>query len=376
MLTILAASGPDPLEEVLPHVYFTLGHDPIFHQPIIITNHMIMAMVAAILMLLIFPKLFKTADAEAPTGAKNFFESILEFLRIEVFRPALKEKTDKFVPFLWTLFFFILFCNVLGTIPFGTFFEYVTWRHITHLGGAATGDVSTTAALAICAFFFIHFHGVAQIVRDLMNGTYGHHAHHDEHSSNGGHNHEAAVDLEHMRGEGLAADVPGDFRALGNPSQHYKDGEHPHPTAGHAAAHAANGKPLPVALAMAVPLYLWNFAPHVFRPQPGESASKWAMDVPMWFVLLILELIGAMIKPIALCLRLFGNMVAGHVLLAVLIGLIVTIPNIGAQIAVGAPIGLLDVGIQLLEIFVAFLQAYIFTFLTTLFIASAVAPEH
>ena len=126
---------------------------------------------------------------------------------------------------------------------------------------------------------------------------------------------------------------------------------------------------------MAVPLYLWNFAPHPFRPLEGESPIKWAMDVPMWAFLLLLEMIGAIIKPTALCLRLFGNMVAGHVLLAVLIGLIVSIPGI-VQVAVGAPIGILDVGIQLLEVFVAFLQAYIFTFLTTLFIASAIAPEH
>ena len=204
----------------MPHgVFQALGH--LFGQPLYITNHMIMAMVAAILMLLIFPKLFKTADAEAPTGAKNFFESILEFLRIEVFRPALKENTDRFVPFLWSLFFFILFCNVLGAIPFGTFVEWITWGRITHLGGAATGNVSMTAGLAICAFFFIHSHGVSQIVRDLVNGTYGHHAHHDEHSSNGAHNREAAIDLEHMRAEALAADVPGDFRALGDPIKHY-----------------------------------------------------------------------------------------------------------------------------------------------------------
>jgi F0F1-type ATP synthase membrane subunit a len=373
MLTILAASGGDPLEEVLPHVYFRLGH--LFGQPLYITNHMIMAMVAAILMLLIFPKLFKTSDAEAPTGAKNFFESILEFLRIEVFRPALKENTDRFVPFLWSVFFFILFCNLLGCIPFGSFFELITFGHISHLGGSATGNISTTAALAICAFFFIHFHGLSQIVRDLVNGTYGHHAHHDEHSSNGAHNHEAAIDLEHMRAEGLAADVPGDFRALGDPSRHYKDAEHARPV-GHGPADSAAGKPLPVALAMALPLYLWNFAPHVFRPQAGESSVKWLLDVPMWFVLLLLEFIGALIKPTALCLRLFGNMVAGHVLLAVLILLIVSIPALGTRIAVGAPIGILDVGIQLLEVFVGFLQAYIFTFLTTLFIASAVAPEH
>ena len=75
-------------------------------------------------------------------------------------------------------------------------------------------------------------------------------------------------------------------------------------------------------------------------------------------------------------MRLFANMVAGHMVLAVLISLIVAIPSFWGQIAIAIPIGFLHFAIQLLELFVAVLQAYIFTFLTTLFIASAVAPEH
>jgi F-type H+-transporting ATPase subunit a len=126
-----------------------------------------------------------------------------------------------------------------------------------------------------------------------------------------------------------------------------------------------------------IPLYLWNFAPHPFRPtDPHARWTAWIPDVAMWFVLLVLELLGAMIKPLALCLRLFANMVAGHVLLAVLIGLIVVVPGLALRAVIGLPISLLDLGIQMLELFVAFLQAYIFVFLTTLFIASAVAPEH
>jgi len=54
----------------------------------------------------------------------------------------------------------------------------------------------------------------------------------------------------------------------------------------------------------------------------------------------------------------------------------VVVPSIGKQLAIGVPIGLLDLGIQFLEVLVAVLQAYIFTVLTTLFLASAVAPEH
>ena len=201
----------DPLEEVLPH-------DLIRFAGLHLTNQMLMALVAAVLMLLIFPRLFGKPDNGVPTGSKNLFESILEFLRVEVFRPALKEHTDRFVPFLWTMFFFILFCNLLGCIPLAAFFELITAGHVQHLGGAATGGISTTAALAVVAFFFIHGQGIDQIARQLMDGTYGHHAHDDASHS--------AHDQEHMRGEALATDIPGDFAALGNPSAHYADGEH------------------------------------------------------------------------------------------------------------------------------------------------------
>src|SRR5215203_1081134 len=106
---------------------------------------MFMAVVAAVLMLLMFPTLFNKAQTAGapPSGARNFFESILEFLRVEVFRPALKEHTDRFVPFLWTLFFFILFCNLLGQLPIGELIGVFT-GHASHLGGTATGSLKTT----------------------------------------------------------------------------------------------------------------------------------------------------------------------------------------------------------------------------------------
>lgn len=319
MSVILAFA--DPTEEVLSHGLFRIG-------PMTVNNHMIMALVAAVLMLLIFPRLFGRPDPAAPSGMKNFFEAILEFMRNEVFRPALKEYTDQFVPFLWTMFFFILFCNVLGCIPFATVFELITGGRVQYLGGAATGSITTTAVLALCAFFFIHFNGVGMVARALMDGTYGQHGPHEEHASSG------------------------------------------HPP--HARAPASPVK----AIVLAIPLYLWNFAPHPFKPLQGESPWKWAADLPMFALLLFLELIGALIKPFALCMRLFANMIAGHIVLAVLIGLIVSVPSVLGQLAVGLPLALLDLGVQILEIFVAFLHAYIFTFLTTLFLASAVAPEH
>jgi F0F1-type ATP synthase membrane subunit a len=367
MQFLLAAA--DPMDEVLRHTLFHIG-------PMDVTNQMMMAVLAGALMLLVFPKLFATAAADAPTGSKNFFESILEFLRVEVVRPALKEHTDRFLPFLWTLFFFILFCNLLGQLPVAEFITFFTHRE-SHWWGTATGTPTTTGALAVCAFFFIHISGIQQVAKSLMDGTYGHHAHHNEHSSDGSHGHESAQDLEHMRGDALAADIPGDFKAIGNPTAHYVDDQH-HAHQGHALDYHADGPKMTAgaAWALAIPLYLWNFAPHPFKPGPGQSPLLWIPDVFIWLVLLILEMIGAVIKPFALMIRLFANMIAGHIVLGSLILLIPVTAGIAHQLAIGAPLTVLVLLIRFLELFVAFLQAYIFTFLTTLFIASAVAPEH
>jgi len=309
---ILAAT--DPLEHVVPHPMFG-GHLSW------LTNQGLMTIVVAALMLLIFPRLFGRTDTNAPRGWKNAFEAILEFMRNEVFRPALNERTDEYTPFLWTLFIFILFSNLLGCIPTADIVELITGGRVKHIGGAPTSSIVTTATLAIIAFFYIHFHGIGVLYRHLVDGTYGH-----GHDNSGLH----------------------------------KEGEH------HNLHKMSPGE----AAVKVVPLYFWNFAPHPFADKGP------LIDVPMWAVLLLLEILGAFIKPFALCMRLFGNMVSGHILLAVLIGMIVAMPTILAQVGVGIPIMVLDLLIQLLEVLVAFLQAYIFVFLTALFIGGAVAPEH
>jgi F0F1-type ATP synthase membrane subunit a len=369
LLQFLAAASAE--DHVVPHEWFRIGNVVSFN------NQMFMALVAGVLMILVFPRLFRDARGDVPSGAKNFFESILEFLRVEVFRPALKEHTDRFVPFLWTMFFFILFANLLGQIPVDEIIILLSGGNVQpHFWGTATGSVLTTGALAFLAFLFIHVNGVRQVAHDLINGTYGHHPSHEEHSSDGSKGHEAAHDLDHHRGDALAADVPADLRALTDPTKHYADDEH----LGRHGLHApqGHGRPVPpnIAWIAALPLYLWNFAPHPFKPQPGQSPLIWLIDVPMWAFLLLLELIGALIKPFALMIRLFANMIAGHIVLASLILLIPVASSVAVQIGVGAPVTLLSLLIRFLELFVAFLQAYIFTFLVTLFIASAVAPEH
>src|SRR5881396_270924 len=100
----LAAGADDLMEHVLPH---NLRGN--------FTNHMLMLIIAAAMLLLIFPMIGARAKKTLiPTGIHNFFESILSFLRTELIRPALGENADRFTPFIWTVFFFILFCNVLG----------------------------------------------------------------------------------------------------------------------------------------------------------------------------------------------------------------------------------------------------------------------
>lgn len=364
--SVLALASP--IEEVMPHNLWHIGG-------LWITNQMIMALAAAILMLLIFPFIFRGSDASVPRGTRNFLEAMLEFFRIEVFRPALKEHTDRFAPFLWTLFFFILFCNMLGWIPFGEIFYLITQGRAHHWGGTATGTMSTTGGLAIVTFFVIHISGITQSYRNLRSGGHGHHE-----PENGQPPFESAHQLEHMRGDALPTNLPSDFRALADPTHHYQD-DLPH-SHGQAAVAAVvyepphHGVSVGAAMAGAVPVYLWNFAPHPFRPQPGQSKLIWAADVPMWMFLLALEFIGALVKPFALAIRLFANMVGGHTVLAVLVGLIVAAPTIAGQFGMGIPMTVMSLLVRALELFVVFLHAYIFVFLATLFIASAVAPEH
>lgn len=119
------------------------------------------------------------------------------------------------------------------------------------------------------------------------------------------------------------------------------------------------------------------FAIHVYgiRQQGVASYIKnFAPPVP-WPILpfiFTLEVIAALVKPFALAVRLFANIFAGHVVIASIIGLAIlfkSVPGIIGSITAA-------VLISCLELFVAFLQAYIFTFLTTIFIGFAVHPEH
>ncbi len=88
----------------------------------------------------------------------------------------------------------------------------------------------------------------------------------------------------------------------------------------------------------------------------------------------VIEVAGLLIRHVVLSVRLFANMLAGHIVLAVILGFIAQAAGIFTYLVTPASI-LGVVALSLLELFVAFLQAYIFTFLSALFIGAAVHPH-
>ena len=399
---MLTLAAHDPVDHVLPHSFFRLlpfnfnfGAEsiPLLGFPLssqfYFTNQLLMTIVAAGLCLLIFPRLARAyaAGGPAPTPPRgmfmNFFEALLQFIREEVARPVLKHRTDRFMPFLWTLFFFILFCNVLGMVPLADIIQLLSGGKLHYVGGTATGNIAITGGLAACAFLMFHVSGVREVYAGLLSGTYG--QHHD--------------------------------------AEHEAHDEH----------HAAAAMSATRAAVAALPLYIWSFAPHVFaktgaRSRPGIVArivllltwvplvaleyqgifgliggsptaatiGLWSgvvvglmaafcgagvhwtdfIDVVMWAFMLLLEIIGAVIKPFALMIRLFANMVAGHIVLASILLLIFTAQSVVMGYTVGAISVVGCLALSCLELFVAFLQAYIFVFLSALFLGMSVAPEH
>jgi F-type H+-transporting ATPase subunit a len=238
----------------------------------------------------------KTGPASQGTGRyvtsnpfAHMIEVICTYLRDGTVRPLLGDRTDAFMPFLWTIFFFILFNNLLGLVPFtdaSHLIDHFAGGHIVSglLGATATQNLFVTAGLSLIAALVINFAGI----KSLGLGGY----------------------LKHL-------------------------------TAG-------------------TPFYLWP------------------LMVPI-------EIMGTLIKPVALALRLFANMTAGHILVAVLFSFAVSGINVLSQatpggILLGGGVTLVSaasaVAIYFLELFVAFLQAFVFTFLSAVFISQLAHHDH
>ena len=233
-----------------------------------ITKNVFTMMLAALLLILIFSSVrngYRKNEGKAPSGIQSFFEPFFVFIRDEVAKPNIGLKHyERFMPFILTLFFFILFCNLLGLMPFFP-------------GGAnVTGNLAVTFVLAVFAFIITNING----------------------------------------------------------NRHY-----------------------------------WQ---HIF----------WMPGIPAWVktILTPVEVLGLVIKPFSLMIRLFANISAGHIIILSLIGLIFVFGENGTSFGggvVGAIVGgAFTAFMNLIELLVAFLQAFVFAMLTASYIGAAVEDGH
>ena len=241
----------------LPHwAPIQIGNMSIDMSP---TKHVVMLLIAAslcLVTLLLAARAHKrqhTASGK-PRGFANGIEALVLYIRQEVILPNVGHHGEAYVPFVLSLFFFILFANILGLIPYGS---------------TATGNISVTATLAIITFFVVELAGIRTLGRGYIKTI-------------------------------------------------------------------------------------------VYWPSDQPFVTN-ALLTPL---MTPIELIGKITKPIALAIRLFANMTAGHIVVLALIGLIFTF-----QSYVLAPLPVaMAVAIMVLEVFIAFLQAYVFSLLASVFI--------
>ena len=106
----------------------------------------------------------------------------------------------------------------------------------------------------------------------------------------------------------------------------------------------------------------------------GYARSLVPSGMPLWLlpIMVPIEIMGLLVKPFALCIRLFANMIAGHIAILVFLGMIIMFKSY-----LIAPFSIVfAAAIYLLEIFIACVQAFIFTLLSALFINMAAHPDH
>ncbi len=230
-----------------------------------ITKHVLFMFFAAILVAAVLIPAARRAKrkheagaARGPRGGHNVVEAFILFLRDEVAKPNVGPHGERFYPYIIAVFFFILFGNLLGLLPWGA---------------SPTGNISVTAALAAITFFTVEFAG--------------------------------------MRALGLA-----------------------------------------------------GYSKTIFYAPPGLGGIG---KLLMLVIMTPVEFLGKLTKPFALAIRLYANMTAGHAVVLALTGLAVVATGASAFLVVPAPI-FMAVAIMLLEIFIAFLQAYIFAILSAVFI--------
>ncbi len=143
----------DSHELEIPFTSIKLPELHLFGMDISITKHVVFMWIAAAILILAFRAVSKSyKNSRTPKGLANFLEVLIVFVRDEIARPTIGKGYKKFLPYLLTVFFFILTCNLLGLIPYGS---------------TATGNISVTASLAIFTFIVIQLGGI------VKNGLWG-----------------------------------------------------------------------------------------------------------------------------------------------------------------------------------------------------------
>jgi F-type H+-transporting ATPase subunit a len=166
MLAFMMMMAENPLEHVVQHPLMQidghLGKLTPDGKITLLSDQIVMMMVAGLLLMLFLPLLVRrrrSADAVGqliPAGFANFVEAVCEYLRKEVAQPSLGPYTDRFIRYIWSVFFFILTVNLLGLLPVGP----VAKLFGTHLGGTATGNIFVTATLAVLTMILMVVNGL------------------------------------------------------------------------------------------------------------------------------------------------------------------------------------------------------------------------
>src|SRR5205085_9847428 len=128
----------------------------------IFSDQIAMIALAGVLLIALVPMMVKRrrgrtgVDAMVPVGSSNMLEAVCEYLRKEVAEPALHEHTDRFIKYIWSVFFFVLTINILGLLPI----PVISNLFGIHLGGTATGNIWVTATLAIVTMAMMVVNGL------------------------------------------------------------------------------------------------------------------------------------------------------------------------------------------------------------------------
>lgn len=159
-------ASDNPLSHVVQHPLVTreadLGMLTPERQITLLSDQIVMMIVAGLLLMLFVPSMVRRrrgttgVDALVPVGPANALEAICQYLRKEVAEPVLHEHTDRFIKYIWSVFFFILTVNLLGLLPIAA----LSALGDLHLGGTATANIWVTGTLAVLTMFMMIVNGL------------------------------------------------------------------------------------------------------------------------------------------------------------------------------------------------------------------------